>query len=95
VPCDLRRHIPLDFEQSIVAVRAGKKVERITDAIEQAPAQLQGHDGVSEGRRRRFTDNCRDLGLMLGECPRIGGGEMLGGNAVERGNPAASGPVLQ
>ena len=95
MPGDLRRDIPLDFKKRIVAVRAGKKVKRIADAVERPPAQLHDDDGVGKARPRRITGDGRDLGLMLGERVRIGFREMLGGNTVERRNPAGGGPVLQ
>ena len=92
---DLRRHFALDFEQSVVGMRAGQQMKRIADALQRPAAQFQRRDRIVEARRCGVGRDGGDLGLVLGQRARIGLPEMLGRDAVERRNPVGGGPGLE
>jgi hypothetical protein len=90
---ELRRNLALDRKQCIVGVGAGEDVEHIANALERAPAQFHGRDRVGEGRRLGGRGNGGNLGLMLGQRPRISGAKMLRRNAIERGHAVRGRPI--
>ena len=95
MPRQQRGRVALDLEQRVVAMGAGQKVEGVADPVERPPAQFQRGDGVVEARRRRIAGDGGDLGLVLGERPRIGRPEMLGRDPVEGRHPVGGGPSLE
>ena len=95
MPRDLRRHQPLNLEQGIVAMGAGKKMEHVVNAFEGSPAQLQRRDGIGKARGHRVGGNGGDLGYVLGECLGIGRHKVCGGDPGKRRDSARGGPVLK
>ena len=92
---DLRGDLPLDLEQRVIAVGADQKVEDVFDPRQRTAAQFEGADRIIEARRFRRRRDGRNLGLMLGERARVGRAEVLGRDAVERGNLVGGRPRLK
>jgi len=89
---DLRGQFALDPEQRVVAMRAGQKVEHLLDPSQGPPREFEGSDGIGEIRWLRAARDGRDLGLVLGEGPRVGWCEMLRSDLCKGGRLAGGGP---
>jgi hypothetical protein len=87
--------IALDLEQRVVGMGAGQEMEYVADPRQRPAGELQRRDGIVEARRRRIGGDGRDLGPVVGERTGIGGPEMLGLDAVERGCLVGGGPLRQ
>src|SRR6185437_6702270 len=74
---DLWRELALDRKQRLIAVGAGQKVEHLLDPCQRPAGELERCDGIAEIRRCSAARDGRDLGLVLGEGPRVGWCEML------------------
>jgi hypothetical protein len=89
---DLRRNLPLDRQQRIVAVGADKEMKDVLDPLQRPAAELQRPDRIAEVGGIGAAGDSRDLGVMLGEGLSIGRTEMLGPDLRERRNPLTGRP---
>ena len=92
---DLRRNLPLDRKERIVAVGADEKMKDVLDPLQRPAAQLQRGDYVLEVRRVGAAGDGRNLGIVLGERPGIGRAEVLGLDLREGRNPVGGRPGRQ
>ena len=91
--CHLRCDLTLDFQERVVAVRAGQHVEHVADAGERPAARLQRRDGVGEARRRRIGSDSGYFRVVLGDGACIGRAKMLGLDGIKRRNPVRGRPI--
>src|SRR5262249_56764782 len=89
---NLWRQLALDRKQGVVAMSAGQKVEHLLDPSQHAAGELERRDRVGEIRRFRAARNDRHLGLVLGECARIGGRQILAAYPFKVGGLVGSTP---
>src|ERR1700749_4720481 len=89
---DLWGQFALDRKQRVVTMGTGHKVKHLLDPPQRPPGQFEGCDGIGEMRWLRAARDDRDLGLVLGEGPRVGWREMLRLDLCKGGRLAGGGP---